>query len=186
MFALATLAAGTGLGWVDAISVSDRVINYLSAPTAVAHLVHAAFDTPGFEDVLAVTRQVGRVVLAVALVVVWWLYRRDTRSALRGIMVALLVFVVLNSLSWPWYHVWVAAFWFVARPGPRATTAAVGVTVFLVMAIGPNGSTSLYSPTLVGAALVASAAAAWWWWRATAAERTEPGPVRTPSPARDA
>lgn len=186
VFALATLAAGTGLGWVDAISVSDRVINYLSAPTAVAHLVHAAFDTPGFEDVLAVTRQVGRVVLAVALVVVWWLYRRDTRSALRGIMVALLVFVVLNSLSWPWYHVWVAAFWFVARPGPRATTAAVGVTVFLVMAIGPNGSTSLYSPTLVGAALVASAAAAWWWWRATAAERTEPGPVRTPSPARDA
>lgn len=81
---------------------------------------------------------------------------------------------------------WVAAFWFVARPGPRATTAAVGVTVFLVLGIGPNGSTSLYSPALVGAALVASAAAVWWWWRATAAARTGPDSVRTPSPERDA
>lgn len=178
-FAAAALAAGTGFGWVDAISVSDRVINYLSAPTAVAHLVHAAFDTPGFEDVLAVARRVGRVVLGVTLVAVWWLHRRDTRSALRGMMVALLAFVVLNSLAWPWYHVWVAAFWFVARPGRHATTAAVALTVFLVMAIGPNGSTSLYSPTLAGAAVAASLVAAWWWWRATAA-------IRTPSPGRDA
>ncbi|MEB8327003.1 polyprenol phosphomannose-dependent alpha 1,6 mannosyltransferase MptB [Dietzia kunjamensis] len=178
-FALATLSAGTGFGWLDAISVSDRVINYLSAPTAVAHLVHAVVDTPGFEDVLAVTRRVGRVVLGVTLVVVWWLHRRDTRSALRGIMVALLAFVVLNSLAWPWYYVWVAAFWVAARPGRRATTAAVAVTVFLVMAIGPNGSTSLYSPALVGAALAASLAAVWWWRRATAG-------VRTPSPGRAA
>ncbi|KAA0917250.1 polyprenol phosphomannose-dependent alpha 1,6 mannosyltransferase MptB [Dietzia sp. ANT_WB102] len=178
-FVLATLAAGTGFGWVDAISVSDRVINYLSAPTAVAHLVHAVFDTPGFEDVLAVARLVGRVVLAATLVAVWWLHRRDTSAALRGIMVALLAFVVLNSLAWPWYHVWVAAFWIVARPGRRATTAAVGVTVFLVMAIGPNGSTSLYSPALVGTAVAASIAAVWWWWRATIE-------VRTPSPGRDA
>lgn len=186
VFTLATLAAGTGLGWVDAISVSDRVINYLSAPTAVAHLVHAAFDTPGFEDVLAVARRVGRVVLALALVAVWWRHRHHTASALRGVMVALLVFVVLNSLSWPWYHVWVAAFWFLARPGPRATTAAVGVTVFLIMGIGPNGSTSLYSPVLVGTAVVASVSVAWWWWRSTAATRAGATAVRTPSPARDA
>lgn len=178
-FVLATLVAGTGFGWVDAISVSDRVINYLSAPTAVAHVVHAAFDTPGFEDVLAVTRRVGRVVLGATLVLVWWLHRRDTRSALRGVMVALLAFVVLNSLAWPWYHVWVAAFWVAARPGRRATTVAVAVTVFLVMAIGPNGSTSLYSPGLVAAAVAAALAAVGWWWRATAG-------IRTPSPGRDA
>lgn len=154
-------------------------LNYLSAPTAAAHLVHAVVDTPGFEDVLAVARRVGRVVLGVTLVVVWWLHRRDTRSALRGIMVALLAFVILNSLAWPWYYVWVAAFWVAARPGRRATTAVVAVTVFLVMAIGPNGSTSLYSPALVGAALAAALAAVWWWRRATAG-------VRTPSPGRAA
>ncbi|WP_216694178.1 polyprenol phosphomannose-dependent alpha 1,6 mannosyltransferase MptB [Dietzia psychralcaliphila] len=174
---LATVASGTGIGWFDAIAVSDRVINYLSAPTAAAHLFHAVTDSPGFEDVLAVSRQVGRVVLAVVLVAVWWRHRRDRMTALRGIMLALLAFVVLNSLAWPWYYVWVAAFWMLARPGPRATTAAVGMTVFLVMAIGPNGSTSLYSPVLSGIAVLASLAVAWWWWRAT-------GRVRTPSPER--
>ncbi|PAY24353.1 hypothetical protein CEY15_03615 [Dietzia natronolimnaea] len=168
---LTTLASGTGIGWFDAIAVSDRVINYLSAPTAVAHLIHAVTDSPGFEDVLAVARQVGRVALAVALVAVWWLHRRDRMTALRGIMLALLAFVVLNSLAWPWYYVWVAAFWVLARPGPRATTAAVGATVFLVMAIGPNGSTSLYSPVLSGVAVLASLAVAWWWWRATDADQ---------------
>lgn len=178
VFVLSTLVSGTGFGWVNAISVSDRVINYLSAPTAVAHLVHAAFDTPGFADVLAVSRDVGRVVLALSLVAVWWFSRRNTASALRGILVALLVFVVLNSLAWPWYHVWVTAFWFLGRPGRRATTAAVGVTLFLIMAIGPNGSTSLYSPAIVGAALLAAGAASWWWWRATSGTDE----VRTPSP----
>lgn len=182
VFVLATVASGTGLGWVDAISVSDRVINYLSAPTAVAHLVHSVPGTPGFADILAVARDVGRVVLALSLVAVWWFSRRDTLTALRGILVGLLVFVVLNSLAWPWYHVWVTAFWFLGRPSPRATTAAVGVTLFLVMAIGPNGSTSLYSPGIMVAAIVASLAASWWWWRATADSRS--GTLRTPSPER--
>ena len=168
VFALATLASGTGLGWLNAISVSDRVINYLSAPTAAAHLIHAVTDSPGFEDVLAVTRRIGQVLLAATLVAVWWCHRRDRLTAVRGIMLALLAFVVLNSLAWPWYHVWVAAFWVLARPGRRATTVAVAVVVFLVMAIGPNGSTSLYSPVVTGIAVVASLATGWWWWRATA------------------
>ncbi|MDV8001865.1 polyprenol phosphomannose-dependent alpha 1,6 mannosyltransferase MptB [Rhodococcus sp. IEGM 1408] len=178
VFALITLVSGTGLGWLGAIAVSDRVINYLSAPTAVAHIVHAVADSPGFEDVLAVTRRAGQVVLALTLVAVWWFHRRDRLTAVRGIMLALLAFVVLNSLAWPWYHVWVAAFWVLARPGRRATTAAVGVSVFLVMAIGPNGSTSLYSPALVAISVIASLLAGWWWWwRATDV-------VRTPSPER--
>lgn len=176
VFVATTLAAGTGIGWLGAISVSDRVINYLSAPTAVAHLVHAVIEGPGFEDVLAVTREIGRVVLALTLVVLWWSHRHHTRAALRGMVLALLAFVVLNSLAWPWYHVWVAAFWFLARPGPRATTAAVIATVFLIMAIGPNGSTSLYSPALMGIAILASVGSGWWWWRKTA-------DVRRPSPA---
>ncbi len=176
VFVLVTAISGTGLGWLGAISVSDRVINYLSAPTAAAHLVHAATDA-GFEDVLAVTRRVGQAALALTLVVVWWLHRRGRRTAVRGIMLALLAFMVLNSLAWPWYHVWVAAFWVLARPGRRATTAAVAVTVFLVMAIGPNGSTSLYSPALVAIAVIASLLAGAWWWRAG-------GVVRTPSPGR--
>lgn len=167
-FALATVASGVGIGWIHALSVSDRVINYLSAPTAVAHLVHAVWDAHGLEDVLAVARTVGRVLLIVTLVLVWWAARRTAHSALRGIMLAMLAFVVLNTLSWPWYHVWVFAFWFLARPGRRATTAAVCVTVFLVMAIGPNGSTSLYSPPLVGIALAATLLTGVWWTRTTA------------------
>lgn len=171
VFVVATVASGTGFGWVNAISVSDRVINYLSAPTAVAHLIHALPGTAGFADILAVSRDIGRVVLAIALVAVWWCFRRDTRTALRGILVGLLVFVLLNSLAWPWYYVWVTGFWFLGRPGPRATTGAVGVTAFLIMAIGPNGSTSLYSPVITGIAVLAAIASGWWWWRATADSR---------------
>ena len=178
VFVLATFASGTGFGWVNAISVSDR--HQLPRAPTRRTLVHALPGTPAFADILAVSREVGRVVLALALIVVWWFSRRTTRSALRGILVAMLVFVVFNSLAWPWYHVWVTAFWFLGRPGPRATTAAVGCTVFLVMAIGPNGSTSLYSPAIAAAAIIASIATGWWWWRATTDSRT--GGVRTPSP----
>ena len=172
-FALTTLAAGLGVGWLGALSVSDRIINYLSVPTAVAHLVHAVTDS-GLEDVLSVTRSVGAVLLACVLVVVWATHRRDTPTALRGIVLALVAFFLLNSVSWPWYYVWVAAFWFAARPGRRATTAAVAGTVFLILAIGPDGSTSLYSPVLAAAAVVAALVTAWWWRRR----------LRTPSPER--
>lgn len=184
VLAAVTLASGTGSGWLHAIAVSDRVVNYLSLPTAVAHLVYGASGSPGFEDVLAAARDGGRVVLAVTLVAVWWVHRRDTHAALRGIVVALLAFVLLNSLAWPWYHVWVAGFWVLARPGRGATTAAVAAVVFLVLAIGPNGSTSLYSPALAGAAVLAAAATAWWWRRATTGADATPAGVRTPSPAR--
>ena len=184
-----TLVSGTGSGWLDAIAVSDRVVNYLSLPTAVAHLVTAVTDGPGFEDVLAAARDGGRVVLALALVAAWWAHRRGSADALRGIMVALLLFVLLNSLAWPWYHVWVAAFWVSARPGRGAWTAGVAGTVFLVLAIGPNGSTSLYSPGLAALAVVAAGATAWWWSRSTtgvAYPTPSTGEVRTPSPAPDA
>lgn len=185
VLAAVTLASGTGSGWLDAIAVSDRVVNYLSLPTAVAHVVYGLAGSPGFEDVLAAARDGGRVVLAVVLVALWWSHRRDTAAALRGITMALLAFMLLNSLAWPWYHVWVAAFWMLARPGRGATTAAVTATVLLVLAIGPNGSTSLYSPPLVGLSLLAALATAWWWHRATTDDRPgAPEGVRTPSPAR--
>lgn len=165
-FTLVTLASGLGTGWLGALSVSDRVINYLSLPTAVAHLVHPFVDA-GLEDVLAVSREVGMVLLIVILVAVWVTHRRDERAALRGILLALLAFVLLNTLSWPWYHVWLAAFWVVARPGRRATTIAVAATVFLLLVIGPDGSTSLYSPVLAGVAVLAAVGTAVWWRRAT-------------------
>lgn len=165
VFALATVVSGTGTGWVHALSVSNRVINYLSVPTALAHLVHAVTDTR-FADVLAVTRTGGQILLLITLVAVWLLHRRGTHAALRGIVLALLAFVLLNTLAWPWYYVWLAAFWVLARPGRRATTTAVAVTVFLSLVIGPNGSTSLYSPALAGAALLATLGTVWWWSRA--------------------
>lgn len=168
VFALTTLVSGVGYGWIHALSVSDRVINYLSLPTAVAHPVHAVTGAP-LEDVLAITRAGGLVLLAGALVAIWILHRGSSASALRGIVLALIAFVLLNTLAWPWYHVWVAAFWVLARPGARATTAAVAVTVFLSLAIGPNGSTSLYSPALAGGAVLAALVTALWWRRATAA-----------------
>lgn len=166
VFAVVTIASGTGTGWLDAMSVSDKVINYLSIPTAVAHFVHMVSEW-GLEDILAVTRTVGQVLLVCILVAVWVLHRRSTHTALRGITLAFLAFLLLNTLAWPWYYVWVAAFWVFAGMGRRSTTAAVAVTVFLIAVIGPNGSTSLYSPALAGAALLAAVVAALWWHRKT-------------------
>src|SRR5699024_7505323 len=62
-FALTTLAAGLGVGWLGALSVSDRIINYLSVPTAAAHLVHAVTG-PGLEDGLSATGSGGGGLLA--------------------------------------------------------------------------------------------------------------------------
>lgn len=166
VFAVVTVASGTGLGWLDAISVSDKVINYLSVPTAVAHLVHMVTGS-GLEDILAVTRRAGQVFLVCTLVAVWFFHRRGTLSALRGITLAMVAFLLLNTLAWPWYYVWAAAFWTFASPGRRATTATVAVIVFLITVIGPNGSTSLYSPVLAGAGLFAAVIVALWWRRAT-------------------
>lgn len=167
-----SLLTGTGSGWLAGLAVSDRVVNYLSVPTALAHVVAACQDAVGFDDVLAATRDGGRVVLAGVLVVLWWVHRRSAADALRGVLLALLAFVLLNSVSWPWYHTWPAAFWVAARPGPRADALGVGAVVFLVLAIGPNGSTSLYSPGLAAVAAVAALVTGVWWLRVTERDRS--------------
>ena len=169
------LVTGTGTGMLTGLTVSDRVVNYLSLPTALAHLVAALVPGPGFDDTLAVARGVGRLALAVTLVVLWWTHRRSRAAALRGIVAALIAFVALNSLSWPWYHAWVGVFWAAGRPGRRADGIAAAVVVFLVAAIGPDGSTSLYSPPLALLALLAASVTAWWWFRTPS-----PGPDGSP------
>ena len=169
------LVTGTGTGMLTGLTVSDRVVNYLSLPTALAHLLAAFGDRVGFDDTLAAARVGGRVVLALTLVVLWWTHRRSRGAALRGIVAALVAFVALNSLSWPWYHAWVGVFWASARPGRRADGIAAGVVVFLVAAIGPDGSTSLYSPPLALLALAAAVVTVWWWFRTPS-----PGPDGSP------
>ena len=176
--AAAISAIGGGLGWLRALDVSDRIINYLSMPTALAHLVSALTDDATFNEILDATRSGATVTLMVILVVVWWLHRRDRAAAFRGIVIALIAFVLLNTVSWPWYYPWIAAFWAAARPTRAATTAAVGATVFLSLVLGPDGSTSLYTAPIMAAASVATILAVLY-----VARRLRADSVRTRSPA---
>src|SRR5699024_10336732 len=147
-----------GLGWLRALDVSDRIINYLSLPTAIAHVV-AALSGAAFNDVLDATRAGATVTLAVVLVTVWWLHRRGRVRVFRGIVFALGAFVLLNTVSWPWYYPWIAAFWAASRSSPAMSTTAVGATVFLSLVLGPDGSTSLYTAPIMAGVVLATAVA---------------------------
>ncbi|WBB75192.1 polyprenol phosphomannose-dependent alpha 1,6 mannosyltransferase MptB [Micromonospora sp. WMMD1128] len=121
-----SLATGLGLGWVGGLGHSADSQQWTSPPTAVGFVVDYAGGLAGrHPHAVPVTRAVGLVLLAGALVVLWWrawtaLRRRDdpgpeaagpeatarTRVALLGAGLALAATVLLAPVFHPWYAIW--------------------------------------------------------------------------------
>lgn len=188
--AIVTLVSGAGIGWIDALSVSDRVVYWIALPTAIAHLA-SAFGAGTFEDTLAVARSACMAAGAVALAACWWLARPHKNGgegdpadlanrALVWLTAAWTVFFVVNVLSWPWYWTVAIGTWAAvgaAYTGLRSRAAlsvAVAIIVFQLLATDPGGTPTLYTPTFAITATIACLVAAWWTYRRLA---------RTPSPA---
>lgn len=149
VFAAASLVAGVGIGWLTALSGSSKIVNWLSAPTAVAQLVGPAtswLTGYGSDRLLPVTRLIFGAVLAVVLVVVWWRSRRTPTDAVRGVAVALIAVVVLSPAALPWYYSWPLAFLAPLAWSPRALGVLAGVSTWLLLIFRPPGNMGLYSP----------------------------------------
>ncbi|MFF0817027.1 alpha-(1-_6)-mannopyranosyltransferase A [Rhodococcus sp. NPDC003318] len=148
MFAACSLVAGVGLGWLTALQGSAKIINWLSVPTILAHIVTVTtswFTGLRLGPVLEVTRAICALVMIGALAVVWWRFRRTPRQAVLGILVALVVIVALSPAALPWYYSWPLA---IAAGFAMSTTTLmilVGLSTWLMLVFNPDGSIGLYS-----------------------------------------
>lgn len=163
VFAVASLAAGVGIGWLTALSGSAKIINWLSLPTILAHLV--TVSTSWFLDsrlgpVLEVTRLLCAVALAVIIVGTWWLYRRTERDAVKGIVIALVAIVVLSPAALPWYYSWPLALAAGFALSTRTLMILVGLSTWLMLVFRPDGSIGLYTVAHVALATFAAVVAA--------------------------
>jgi alpha-1,6-mannosyltransferase len=155
--AAVSLLTGRGFGWVTGLTHSGDTVEWTSPSTAAGLTVEYLTG----RDVLGVTRAIGLVVLAVALVWLWWWAR--TRDAIVGAGLALAATVLCAPVFHPWYATW-----------PLAVLAAVLVSrwVLIPCAVAstlvlPSGHNWALATRLPGSLLMTGAvvAAAVYWGR---------------------
>jgi alpha-1,6-mannosyltransferase len=163
VFAVLSVAAGVGLGWLTALAGSVKIINWLTVPTAAANLVNVfvgLFAGVQFYAVLEMTRLVGIGIIVVALPLLWWRFRHDDREALIGIAGLMVVVVLFVPAALPWYYTWPLAV-MSALTQSRAWIAAIaGFSTWIMVIFKPDGSHGMYSWIHVGIA-TACAVIAW-------------------------
>lgn len=177
VFAVLSMLAGVGLGWLTALLAGNvKIINWLTVPTAAANLIHAAgglFFPVSFYAVLHVTRIIGMLVIAVSLPLLWWRSRRDDRSAVAGIAWAMLVVVLFVPAALPWYYTWPVSVAAALVRSPMAIAAIAAASTWIMVIFKPDGAHGMYSWPHV---LVATACALFAWyrlyWTAVPAEQT--------------
>lgn len=182
VFAALSLAAGVGLGWITALSGSSQTVNWLSLPSAVAQLVTGValwFAPLSLTNVLPVSRTVGAVLLVALLLAIWFRarprgrpavwsprppHRRtsgDVQTAVRGIVAALVVLVLLSPVALPWYYSWSLAVAAGLALSRRTLVLVVGLSTWLMLVYQPAGDTALYIWPQVLGAVAAGLLAAW-------------------------
>lgn len=163
VFAAFTAVLGLGLGWLTGLGWADRIVNWFTLPTLAAHLVTlvaAPFTALNLQPVLAITRLIGEVVLAVILVTLWWRSRHHERSAMAGMVWAMLAVLLLEPSTLPWYYTWVLGLAVAFTLPPRVRAIVVGVSTFMLIVFQPDDSILFYKvpETLLALALSSLAA----------------------------
>ncbi|MFI8565078.1 alpha-(1-_6)-mannopyranosyltransferase A [Rhodococcus sp. NPDC078407] len=163
VFAVSSFVAGVGIGWLTALSGSAKIINWLSLPTILAHLVTVGtswFLDLRLDPVLYVTRLLCSIALLAVLVAAWWWGRKSERNAVKGILIALVATVVLSPAALPWYYSWplaIAAGFALSRTTLMILT---GLSTWLMLVFQPDGAIGLYNVVHVALAIVAAVVAA--------------------------
>jgi alpha-1,6-mannosyltransferase len=159
VFAVLSVVAGVGLGWLTALAGSVKIINWLSIPTATANLLHAVAGL-NFYGTLQVTRAVGIAIIAIALPLLWWRFRHDDRQALTGIAWVMLFVVLFAPAALPWYYSWPLAVIAPLAQSRRAVAAIAAFSTWIMVIFKPDGAHGMYSWPHV---LLASAVAVFAW-----------------------
>lgn len=178
VFAVLSLLAGVGLGWLTALAGSVKIINWLTVPTAAANLINAIgglIFPVNFYAVLEVARIIGILTIVIALPLLWWRYRHTDREALTGITLAMVVVVLFVPAALPWYYTWplaVAAALIQTRP---AIAAVAGFSTWIMVMWKPDGAHGMYSWAHV--LLTTACAVVAWYALYRAPETTTPASV---------
>jgi hypothetical protein len=158
-----SLVSGLGFGWAFALSGAGESRSWTSLPTAAGIAINATARVLGMEiDVVPPIRTAALGLLLVALVAIWWRFRRA--DPLAGAALACLAVIVLAPITQPWYLLWPLALFAVTVVATRWLEAAVVVSMFLIL---PNGD-GAWKPLQVPLAFLVTGLAcglAWRSWR---------------------
>ena len=183
VFAVLSLLAGVGLGWLTALAGSVKIINWLTLPTAAANLVNVfggLFVPVNFYAVLDVTRIIGIAIIAISLPLLWWRFRHTDREALTGIALVMAVVVLFVPAALPWYYTWPLAIVAALAQTRQAIAVIAGLSTWITVIWKPDGAHGMYSWIHVLLA-TACAAAAWYsLYRAPEPSKPSPGPDAPP------
>ena len=184
VFAVLSLAAGIGLGWLTALAGSVKIINWLTVPTAASNLINVfggLLLPVNFYAVLDVARIVGIAIIAVSLPLLWWRFRRTDRDALMGVALVMVVVVLFVPAALPWYYTWPLAVVAALAQSPRAIAVIAGLSTWITVIWKPDGAHGLYSWGHVLLA-TASGALAWYSLRRATVDKPRPRAVNRPRP----
>lgn len=166
-FAVLTLLAGVGVGWLAALNTPGLIRSFLSVTTAVSVVTGSIGTLLGLGDqtegVLDVLHPAGTLVGALlAGYVLWRCWRRGFDPVL-GLGVAIGLFVLLSPVVQPWYLLWAALPLAASTAVSRYRNVTVAITVALSVMIMPSGS--VIRPLIIAQAVLAAAvvaAGAWY------------------------
>jgi alpha-1,6-mannosyltransferase len=183
VFAVLSLAAGVGLGWLTALAGSVKIINWLTVPTAVSNVANAVVGLVipvNFYAVLEVARIVGIAIIGISAVLLWWRYRHTDREALTGIALLMGVVVLFVPAALPWYYTWPLAVMAALTQSPRAIALIAAFSTWITVIWRPDGAHGMYSWGNVLLAFVCAGVAWWWLTRTRGVSTPAPAPAGSP------
>jgi hypothetical protein len=145
VFAVCSLIAGVGPGWIAALGTPGEVRTWLSPATAIGMLIGMATTELGLtvDDALVVTiaRAIGT--LAALAIVAWLILRPQGRSPVRGAALAFLTVVLLGPVIQPWYLLWILPLFAITGLTPLQLRVTILVIAgFAVHGMSESSSTS--------------------------------------------
>lgn len=163
VFALCTLVAGVGLGWLPALSAPSMIVNWLSLPTGAGQFVHLLVSlvvSVPMQPFVDGGRLVGALILLGLAVHQWWASREGGPDALRRAGIVLLAAALLSPTTLPWYVSWGMVLLAMTTWTLRGLSVLVFFSLFLMIVYYPDGEAAMYNlPLLVVGSLFAVLAA---------------------------
>jgi hypothetical protein len=145
VFAIISVIAGLGLGWIAALATPGEVRTWLSPATALGMASTGLVESLGLSEDADVLVSVFRAIGTVgALAIVTFLsVHPQGRSPARGAALAFMTVVLLGPVVHPWYVVWVIPLFAATGLGVIGLRVAVIVTAgFAIHAMGESLATA--------------------------------------------